>query len=146
MISIADIQTTAKTAIEAQTFFYGKSVLVDFGAIDEAKSSALRDYGVCVVVEPIVDANSTDKTKGDADLDCSFTVLASTNPAKLLALASDFNVYRVMSEVIAGVLAWKSQDGIEYFTLDSQPVVLYKKEPGLWEYSITFRKLALANQ
>lgn len=145
---LKDVQSLAKTAIEAWSFFQDGGtgqhvdVISDTGLQEKNVAKKLRDKGAVVVVYPVLTWKLRDQSGGMVVIDATLLVKVKINP-EVNADEAGADIYEVCSEVTKAMCRYNRHPGGEFFKIDSDSGALSQFDKGLWEYDLLFTKEVL---
>jgi hypothetical protein len=142
VIALKDVQTAARDLIAGHAYFASENVIDDRGVSDPVIEKALRERGICVVVEPILAGKVTTHGGKIAVVDCEIFIQIQINPV-INNGAKD--IYLGISNIVAALTAPGPINPNDRFFLkpEGNAIQLSSFEPGLWAYDLTFTKVAV---
>lgn len=147
MIDFADIQSTAKAALEAHAYFSDVSVLLDDGTIDPDIERALGEDGSGVVVIVCLPYRATRVASGPGlgGLQVDVAIQIRMNPTQNEASAGagkDMN--ELIRSAFEAILGWRPSSGPGKWVFEAAgtPLELAPAMQGEIAYDLNFEKLA----
>jgi hypothetical protein len=145
-MKFSEVQSTARAAIAAGSYWSGFSVIADDGLQGDVIKAAIADKCACVVVSPMLGGGVAEQVKGHAALDCDFLVKIKLVPRPansdadpiVYEYAKDFHA--CVEETVALLLQYAVARGDSPFQFNPDAYVLSDEEDGTITHNLLFTK------
>jgi hypothetical protein len=141
IIDLKDIQSRAKTEIEARAYFTGKTVVIDDGTKKSTIEAALGDGGdgFCVVIGLPISAVELQDAPGVSETEIVLPIEVQVNPSQNAAQETPVNILEAIDELFGAILDY-SNGANAFAAVASKPFELVVSDEGLLAYVCWFRK------
>lgn len=152
MLSLSNIQTTLQSAIAANPYFSGISIIVDDGLQDPAIETQLTGKGFVIVIPPVLGGKALSQAGGKVLLSAEVMVRVMLNPEANAAAGTGAQkgAYAAIAAVTASVLGWRPAGGLpgtseKLFEAAADFLAISNFDPGLIIYDLSFTKHTTPN-
>lgn len=143
---LAQLTSTIETLANSAPVVVASSVKVyrDEGLSEHLIEKALRESGVVVVVEPLVELALRDQSGSEWLCDAELVVRVKVNQSRNRDTAhggAGVDIYALCASIM-GVMTRSRHPGGEFAKLADKPLALSQFDKGLWSYDLSFTKEA----